>query len=128
MSHYVRKYDWDYLKDQWYLRPHPKELICATTSKPADLFHSSCAAFRHTHVGVHTIALSHGRVSSRYEISHHEKRPAAAGTAAVSFHRLLPDRPPPTVAGRRRMSCPRNRCLRILKDVFSLDETRPQPS
>jgi uncharacterized protein YbgA (DUF1722 family)/uncharacterized protein YbbK (DUF523 family) len=27
LSHYVRKYDVAYLKDQWYLRPHPKELM-----------------------------------------------------------------------------------------------------
>ncbi len=27
LSHYVRKYDVPYLKDQWYLRPHPKELM-----------------------------------------------------------------------------------------------------
>ncbi len=27
MSHYVRTYDVAYLKDQWYLRPHPKELM-----------------------------------------------------------------------------------------------------
>jgi uncharacterized protein YbbK (DUF523 family)/uncharacterized protein YbgA (DUF1722 family) len=27
VSHFVRKYDAGYLKDQWYLRPHPKELM-----------------------------------------------------------------------------------------------------
>ena len=33
VNHYVRKYDQPYLKDQWYLHPHPVELQLQTMSK-----------------------------------------------------------------------------------------------